>query len=52
MPQKHQPKHTRNWDSRPHEATIAFLPPDVLAIDMHKTFYQWESPANVTVPFQ
>ena len=41
----------RQGMARTHEATIAFGPPDISAIDMHKTYYQWESPANVTVPF-
>ena len=42
----------RQGMARTHEAVIAFLPPDVPAVDMHRTFYQWESPATVTVPFQ
>jgi len=42
----------RQGMARTHEAVIAFLPPDAPAVDMHRTFYQWESPATVTVPFE
>ena len=42
----------RQGMARTHQATIAFLPPDTPAVEMHRTYYQNESPATVTLPFE
>jgi hypothetical protein len=41
----------RQGMARRHETTIAILPADVSAVEMHKVYHQWQAPANVTIPF-
>lgn len=42
----------RQGMARTHHVTLAFLEPDVPAVDLHRHYYQCETPAGVVVPFE
>jgi len=42
----------RQGMARTHRIRLALFEPDVPAVDLHRYFYQCESPATVTVPFE